>query len=220
MLPFILAPIIIVGAILAIGAFSEKKVLIYGMKASGKSTFIDYCTRSIYSDFNASKEYRATLKIEDPKKLSEEWSKWVKGWGDYKLTDTPGQMIYNQDMFALKREIAAADTVLYFCRADEIYNTATRKKTLRTINANISQYKDELTKDGKKKLVLVMTHHDKISHIPADKIQIDLNNDEDYEKIINNKVKPLCKGFVIVSLKSENISKSALSIVQAMVSEG
>lgn len=220
MLPFLL-PILIVGTIFIIKAFSEKKILIYGMKASGKSTFCNYCTRSIYSDFNANEEYRATLKIEDPKKLSDEWKEWVGTWNHWNLTDTPGQMVYNQDMFALKKAIDAADSVLYFCRADEIYNIDTRKKTLRTINANISQYKNELTKDGKKKLVFVITHYDKvIINNSADEIQIELNNDEDYDKIINNKIKPLCKGFLLVSLNSENISNSALSIVKSMVSEG
>ena len=197
--------------------FEKKEILIYGMPESGKTTFIQYCKNSNFSDFKDffNREYKGTLRIEEEQKLSEEWSRWISRWGNYTLTDTPGQLHNNQDMYALNQRIAEADTVLYFFRADELYNAKTRKRTLRTISSNIMQYCNTF-KNGKK-LVLVATHYDMLPKISFDEILKELKSDSDYSRIMERQIVPLSKAYWFVSLTPKAIRQSTEIILKSMI---
>lgn len=195
----------------------SKKILIYGMPESGKTTFIRYCINSNFSDFKDffNREYKGTLRIEEEQELSEEWSRWISRWGNYTLTDTPGQLHNNQDMYALNQKIAEADTVLYFFRADELYNAKTRKRTLRTISSNIMQYCN--TFKNEKKLVLVATHCDMLPRISFDEILNELKSDNDYSRIMERQIVPLSKAYWFVSLTPKSIRQSTEIILKSMI---
>lgn len=148
----------VIAAVVAIKkGFFKKKVFIYGMKATGKTTFHKYCTTG-----NIIKEYFPTGTGEFDKKAildktKAKWKEWIGGWT---IIDSAGQDYTNRELTEIKGYIEEASIVLYFFRADEIANPADRKRVLRTIKANIMQYKQQ---ELSEKLILVATHTDLIA---------------------------------------------------------
>lgn len=152
---------ILAGVVIAVSAikkgFFKKKVFIYGMKATGKTTFHKYCTTG-----EIIKEYFQTGTGEFDKKTILDktktgWKKWISR--KWTIIDSAGQDYTNRELTEIRDYIEEADIVLYFFRADEIANPADRKRVLRTIKANIMQYKQQ---EISEKLILVATHTDLI----------------------------------------------------------
>ena len=195
----------VIAAVVAIKkGFFKKKVFIYGMKATGKTTFHRYCTTGkIITEYfpTGTGEFD---KKEILEKTKEEWRKWIsRGWT---AIDSAGQDYTNRELTEIKDYIEAADVVLYFFRADEIANLTDRKRVLRTIKANILQYKQELGD----KLILVATHTDLIPGFSRDMASRDWEKEIVLKDIIRLSSKHRIE---YVSLTPEQIEVNAKHIL-------
>ena len=204
--PLTIIGILVVSLILGVfrSGFFDKKIFIYGMKAAGKTTFHTYCSTG-----DVVKEYCPTgtgefEKKEVQEKTKAEWKKWITtGW---RTIDSAGQDYTNKELKEIKDHIEEADRVLYFFRTDEIANMENRARVLRTIKANILQYKEVLGD----KLILVATHTDLLPNFNKEQAACTWEKDPVLQDIMRLSRK---RRIEYVSLAPSQIAKSTKQIL-------
>lgn len=181
-----------------------KRIVIYGMPATGKTTFCKFCqgeqiTKQYVPTPNTTKvnmdKHHPTP---DNDNMIKEWLSWVQSWV---AIDTAGQDKHNRDLKEMRCLIRQAHKVLYFVRADQCEN----RDTLLTIKVNTKQYQQDL----QGKLIFVVTHIDKVPNFPKAAWE--------KEAVIQDVLSLACnKRIEYVSLTAENIQESSSKILESI----
>lgn len=149
----------------------SKRVLLYGTRAAGKTTFKNYCTKgmlpSIYEPTQVIKIEK--IKRESMNKEVQEYLKKLQNWAsnNWTVVDTMGESRRILNTEGIIKQIEEADIILYFFRADYTSGMEGEEKKweeLKKIKAHLLSFKNKDTGAYlvDKKVLLIGTHTDKI----------------------------------------------------------